>query len=144
MLDDLIDVIELVLDGFFGVRKLRRELDNDLISLLQQAHEGKTLSASLIATGNLSAEALCWPLTPVQLRSMRSCTEVKQQRYLLDVAKSHGWRNPHIVVLVTVDFEGVSGAGTPVSIHVDHAPVHFSLHKSKRYIIDDIAAQAVI
>ena len=103
MLDDLIDVIELVFDGIFGVHKLRRELDNDLIALLQQAHEGKTLSASLIATDNLTAAALCCPLTPVQLRSMRSCTEVKQQRYLLDVAKSHGWRNPHIVVLVTVD-----------------------------------------
>ena len=144
MLDDIIDVVELVLDGIFGIRKLRKELDNDLISLLQQAHEGKTLSASLIDADALTPEFLRCPLTHMQISSMRACTQVTQQRYSLDVKESKGWRNPHIVVLVTVDFEGVTNTGAPVSIHIDHMPVHFSQHKEKMYVIDDVSAHALI
>ena len=138
--DDIADIAELVLDAVFGARKALREIDNDIVALMRQAHEGQPLTGSVISTDGIAPETLCCPLTKRQLLDIRSCTGVKKHHLSFDIARAKGIRSRHIVVLVTVSFEGVTGTGTPVSIHIDRVPVHVTIGRGHPRRIEEIAA----
>ena len=144
MLDDILDVIEMVIDAVIGARKYHQELNNELLALMRQAHERKSLSGSLISTAGVSPDSLCCPLTPQQLCAMRTCTVIKKNHLALDISEAKGFRTRHIVVLVTVVFEGISAAGTPVHIHLDKAPVHVTLGGKHPWVIKDITAHTMM
>ena len=123
---------------------MRKELDNELLALMRQAHEGKSLSGTLISVDDSDADSLCCPLTLQQLRDIRACTAVKKHRLAFAIGSSKGFRARHIVVLVTVDFEGVTGSGSRISIRFDRVPVHVTISGKHPRRIDEIIAHPMM